>query len=286
MEKHKIVFGNSQFMREVGDQSVQLVVTSPPYFDVKDYGNLRGNIGAISSYKKYLKAVGEVFTECYRVLEEGRYCAVNISDIISAAHKYPIPAHYVSLLEGIGFTYRDDIIWKKPSGVGANGAGGASKRFGVFMQNPYPMYYYPNNIHEHILIFRKGRFDFKKLSAKKTEQAKLDILEAKDFISNDIWEFCPQIKNQYNELDHPAMFPDILPETLIRLYTYQGETVLDPFLGSGTTTKAAKKLNRHSIGYELNPQFLQVMKRRIGFSDDDKDVEVVFRGCEPKEVVE
>lgn len=286
MSHHKIIIGNSQFMREVDGQSVQLVVTSPPYFDVKDYGDDRGNIGAIGSYNQYLVAMKRVFYECYRVLEEGRYCAINISDIISDSHKYPIPAHYVSLMEAVGFTYRDDIIWKKPSGVGANGAGGASKRFGVFIQNPYPMYYYPNNIHEHILIFRKGKVDFKKISHKKTAQARLDILEAKDLISSDVWEFCPQHKNQYNELDHPAMFPDILPETLIRLYTYQGETVLDPFLGSGTTTKAAKKLGRNSIGYDINPKYVPVMKRRIGFSDADKDVEVVFRGCEPKEVSE
>ncbi|MBS7615468.1 site-specific DNA-methyltransferase, partial [Candidatus Bathyarchaeota archaeon] len=240
----------------------------------------------ISSYKEYLSAVKKVFSECYRVLEDGRYCCVNISDIISDKHKYPIPAHYVSLLEEIGFTYRDDVIWKKPEGVGANGAGGAAKRFGVFIQNPYPMYYHPNNVYEHILIFRKGKFDYKKVTAKKTDQARFDIAQAKDYLSCDVWEFTPQQKNQYNELDHPAMFPDVLPETLIQLFTYREETVLDPFLGSGTTTKAARKLERRSVGYEVNPNYLSVMQKRIGFSDDSADVEVVFRDSRPKNILE
>ena len=134
MSHHKIIIGNSQYMREVDGQSVQLVVTSPPYFDVKDYGDDRGNIGAISSYNQYLVAMKRVFYECYRVLEEGRYICVNICDVISHKYKYPIPAHYVLLLQRAGFDYREDIIWRKPSGVGANGAGGAAKRFGVFMQ--------------------------------------------------------------------------------------------------------------------------------------------------------
>lgn len=110
MNRHAIIFGNSQQMRELRNSSIQLIVTSPPYFDVKDYGEVKGNIGAKSSYENYLSEVKKVFQECYRVLEDGRYCCVNISDIISDKHKYPIPAHYVSLLEDIGFTYRDDII--------------------------------------------------------------------------------------------------------------------------------------------------------------------------------
>ena len=277
MCSHKIIFGNSQNMPELKDRSIQLVVTSPPYFDVKDYGQVEGNIGAIKSYEFYLAAVKNVFEECFRVLEDGRYCCVNISDIISDSKKYAIPAHYVSILEGLGFTYRDDIIWKKPSGVGANGSSGAAKRFGVFIQNPYPMYYYPNNIYEHILIFRKGKFDYKKLTLKKTDQARIDIAQAKDYLNSDVWEFTPQQKNQYNELDHPAMFPDILPETLIKLFTYKGETVLDPFLGSGTTTKVARNLERNSVGYEINSDYFAVIKRRISFSDSDKDIKIVFR---------
>ena len=272
---HKIIFGNAQRMGEVENRAVQLVVTSPPYFNVKDYGPAHGNIGAINSYKAYLDAVRNVFKECYRVLEDGRYCCVNISDIISDKHKYPIPAHYVAMMEDLGFCYRDDIIWKKPEGVGANGGGGAAKRFGVFMQNPFPMYYYPNNIYEHILIFRKGKFDFKKITAKKTDKARIDIAEAKEYLNCDVWEFAPQ--KSAGSIRHPAMFPDVLPRTLINLFTYKEEIVLDPFLGSGTTVKVARELGRNSIGYEINLAYLQTMKRKIGFSSDSKDVKVISR---------
>ncbi len=277
MKKHAVIFGNSQEMRELQNQSIQLIVTSPPYFDVKDYGHPKDNIGAISSYDDYLAAVRKVFTECYRVLEDGRYCCVNVSDIISDKHKYPIPAHYVSTLEEIGFTYRDDIIWKKPDGVGANSGGGAAKRFGVFIQNPYPMYYYPNNVYEHILIFRKGKFDFKKLSMKKTDQARIDVADAKEYLNCDVWEFTPQHNNCS---DHPAMFPAILPETLIKLFTYREETVLDPFLGSGTTTRAARKLGRNSVGYEINQDYLGIIKSKVGYSEDPDSFEIIIRGDE------
>ena len=275
MNIHKIIFGNSQYMREIEDNAVQLVVTSPPYFNVKDYGPARNNIGAINSYKEYLGAVRKVFQECHRVLEDGRYCCVNVSDIISEKHKYPIPAHYVAMMEDLGFTYRDDIIWKKPKGVGANGSGGAAKRFGVFMQNPYPMYYYPNNIYEHILVFRKGNFDFKRITAKKTTKARIDLTQAREYLDCDVWDFAPQ--KSAGGIRHPAMFPDILPETLIKLYTYRDETVLDPFLGSGTTMKVAKAMDRSSIGYEINLSYLPVMQRKIGFSDNDRNIQVIHR---------
>lgn len=113
-----VVIGDSRNMAEVSGDSIQLVVTSPPYFNVKDYG--RENIGSINDFHAYLQEMQLVFNECYRVLEKGRYCCVNICDVISGDQKYPIPAHFVLLLKRAGFEYREDIIWKKPSGVGAN----------------------------------------------------------------------------------------------------------------------------------------------------------------------
>ncbi|HIG98260.1 TPA: site-specific DNA-methyltransferase [Candidatus Woesearchaeota archaeon] len=136
--KHLVVIGDSRRMAEVPDDSVQLIVTSPPYFDVKDYG--QENIGSLDDFSEYLEEMQLVFKECHRVLENGRYICVNICDIISHKYKYPIPAHYVLLLQRAGFEYREDIIWRKPSGVGANGAGGAAKRFGVFIQHPYHLF--------------------------------------------------------------------------------------------------------------------------------------------------
>jgi len=268
MEKnHLVVIGDSRHMTEVPDSSVQLIVTSPPYFDVKDYG--AENIGSLDDFNEYLQEMQSVFRECYRVLEKGRYICVNICDIISHECKYPIPAHYVLLLQRAGFDYREDIIWRKPSGIGAKKGSGAAKRFGLFIQHPYPMYYFPNNIFEHILVMRKGRFDYKQVSAEEKKQATVDIEEAKRRWNSDIWDMHPETKNQYNRETHPAMFPEELPEALIRLYTYEGETVLDPFLGSGTTTKVAASLDRRSIGYELNRSYLPLIRQKSNIAPNE-----------------
>lgn len=257
-------------MTEVPDSSVQLIVTSPPYFDVKDYG--AENIGSLDDFNEYLQEMQSVFRECYRVLEKGRYICVNICDIISHECKYPIPAHYVLLLQRAGFDYREDIIWRKPSGIGAKKGSGAAKRFGLFIQHPYPMYYFPNNIFEHILVLRKGKFDYKQVSQEEKKQATVDIEEAKRRWNSDIWDMHPETKNQYNRETHPAMFPEELPEALIRLYTYEGETVLDPFLGSGTTTKVAASLDRRSIGYELNRSYLPLIRQKSNIAPNELKV--------------
>ena len=271
MEKnHLVVIGDSRHMTEVPDSSVQLIVTSPPYFDVKDYG--AENIGSLDDFNEYLQEMQSVFRECYRVLEKGRYICVNICDIISHECKYPIPAHYVLLLQRAGFDYREDIIWRKPSGIGAKKGSGAAKRFGLFIQHPYPMYYFPNNIFEHILVLRKGKFDYKQVSQEEKKQATVDIEEAKRRWNSDIWDMHPETKNQYNRETHPAMFPEELPEALIRLYTYEGETVLDPFLGSGTTTKVAASLDRRSIGYELNRSYLPLIRQKSNIAPNELKV--------------
>jgi site-specific DNA-methyltransferase (adenine-specific) len=265
--KHLVVIGDSRKMPEVKDNSTHLIVTSPPYYNVKDYGRDRANIGGIDCYEQYLIAMQEVFNECYRVLDKGRYVCINVSDVISSGEKYPIPFHFVPMLERAGFKYRDDIIWKKPNGVGANATGGAAKRFGVFMQNPFPMYYYPNNIYEHVLVFRKGNFDFKSVSKEEKERCRFDLNFALEHFNSDIWEMVPASRNQYSGDSHPAMFPEELPESLIQLYTFLGETILDPFLGSGTTMKAADGCGRNCVGYEVNEAYLQLIERKVGFSN-------------------
>jgi site-specific DNA-methyltransferase (adenine-specific) len=272
MSRHMVVIGDCRNMVEVKDNSIQLIVTSPPYFNVKDYGI--DNIGSITEYETYLMAMRQVFSECYRVLAEGRYLCVNVSDVIINGTKYPIPFHHAHMLQKAGFEYREDIIWKKPSGMRSQGNG---RRFGTTIQNPYPMYYYPNNMFEHILVFRKSKFDFKELDESKKESSKIDLEKAKEKWSNDIWEMLPASKNQYNKDIHPAMFPEELPEALISLYSYEGETVLDPFLGSGTTTKVARQLNRNSISYETNRAYLETIKKKIGYSEGDPDFRILIR---------
>ncbi len=275
MSEHLVVVGDSRDMREVASDSVQLIVTSPPYFNVKDYG--AENIGSINEFHAYLQEMQVIFNECYRVLQKGRYICVNISDVISDEEKYPIPAHFVLSLQRAGFEYREDIIWKKPSGIGSKGKGsGATKRFGVLLQNPYPMYYFPSNIIEHILVFRKGKFDYKELSKEDKELAGIDLEEAKRRWATDLWELQPQTRRGN---DHPAMFPEELPEAFIKLYTFPGETVLDPFLGSGTTLKVADKLGRKCIGYEINPLYVPLIKKKSGVAPHE--LKIVYSG-EPK----
>ena len=272
-ENHLVVIGDSHRMDEIETNSVQLIVTSPPYFNVKDYGV--ENVGSIDDFHEYLQEMQLVFDECYRVLEKGRYMCVNICDTITDEIKYPIPAHYVIMLQRSGFEYREDIIWKKPPGTNPKSSRGAAKRFGLLIQYPYPMYYFPNNIFEHILVFRKGKFDYKQVTPEEKQEAAIDVEEARKRWSCDIWDLSPEIKNQYTKDTHPAMFPEELPEALIRLYTYPGETVLDPFLGSGTTTKVASKLDRRSIGYEINPRFLPLIRKKANIAPHE--LKVIFQ---------
>ncbi|MBI5046514.1 site-specific DNA-methyltransferase [Candidatus Micrarchaeota archaeon] len=268
--KHMVVIGDAYNMAELDDESIQLVVTSPPYFNVKDYGT--ENIGSIDSYASYLKSLRQVFEECYRVLAKGRYACINISDIISDRRKYPLHAHCISILQRCGFKYVDNIIWKKPSGRKNGICSGASKRFGLLIQHPYPMYYYPNNTYEHILVFRKGDFDYKTLTHDVKEDSKINIRYARLHWNTDIWEMMPETRK-----GHPAMFPEQLPEALIRLYTYKGEAVLDPFLGSGTTSAVAKRLSRSSIGYEINEAYLDLIKRKTGYHQDPHSFEILIK---------
>jgi len=270
MTKHKIVIGDSFRMAELKDNSVHLIITSPPYFNVKDYGI--ENVGSIDDYSTYLKSLRQIFQECYRVLDNGRYICVNISDITSGKRKYPIPAHCVGILQRSGFKYIDNIIWKKPSGRKGGKCSGASKRFGLLIQHPFPMYYYPNVTYEHVLIFRKGDFDFNSKTPTQKEKSKIDIDYAKLHWSSNIWEMMPETRT-----NHPAMFPEALPKALIQLYSYKGETVLDPFLGSGTTIRAARALNRNSVGYELNEGYLGIIKTKSGFYEDPNSFEIILK---------
>lgn len=271
MTKHLVVIGDSFSMCELKDSSIQLIVTSPPYFNVKNYEI--ENIGSIDSYSLYLKSLRQIFQECYRVLEDGRYICVNISDVTSNKAKYPIPAHCISILQRCGFKYIDDIIWKKPSGRKRGKCSGAAKRFGLLIQHPYPMYYYPNVVYEHILIFRKGDFDFKKLTYNQKQKSKIDIGYARLHWSTNIWEMMPETRT-----NHPAMFPQALPDALIKLYSFKGDTILDPFLGSGTTTKAARDLRRNSVGYEINIGYLETIKSKVGYHEDPDSFQIIKRG--------
>ncbi len=244
-------------MKEIGNESVHLMLTSPPYFNAPfDYKDL------YSSYEKYLQVIQAFAKETYRVLQQGRIAILNIDDMLIDGQKYPIVADATRIFTDAGFRYRDRIVWKKPDGYIR-----ISRRSGVLLQNPYPMYFYPDNLLESILIFQKGKFDYKSVSPEQKEQSKIDIQE---FNSNKwfstLWEMVNVLPNSNNGLEKGvAAFPDELPYRCIKLFSFIGETILDPFVGSGTTMKVARELSRNSIGIEILKTLEPKIIEKIGF---------------------
>ena len=234
---HKLIVGNCMDMHEIPDGSIHLVVTSPPYFNAPfDYKDL------FKSYGQYLGVLKKVAKELFRVVSVGRIVVLNIDDMLIKGVKYPIVADATKIFQEVGFTYRDRIIWKKPDGYLR-----ISRRSGVLLQHPYPMYFYPDNLLESILIFQKGKFDYKSIPREIKEKSKINIEEFtnnKWFMS--LWEMNNVMPGSPLEKDIAA-FPEELPYRAIKLFSYVGETVLDPFLGSGTTMKVARQLGRNSI---------------------------------------
>lgn len=253
---HKVIFGNCMSMEEISDQSIHLMVTSPPYFNAPfDYQ------GLFKNYGQFLGVLRKFARETYRVLQDGRIAAVNIDDMLVDGTKYPIIADTIKVFQEAGFRYRDKITWKKPDGYLR-----ISRRSGVLLQNPYPMYFYPDNLLESIIIFQKGRFNYHSIPQNIRE---LSTIDKKIFQQNKwymtLWEMTNVLPGSPLEKDIAA-FPEELPYRLIKLFSYVGETVLDPFLGSGTTMKVARKLKRNSIGFEIIRDLEKTIRIKIGFN--------------------
>ena len=252
---HKIIFGNCMNMEELSDESIHLIVTSPPYFNAPfDYQ------GLFTNYEKYLNVLVQFSKEAYRVLQQGRIFALNIDDMLVDGIKYPIVADAIKIMQNAGFRYRDKIVWKKPDGYLR-----ISKRSGVLLQNPYPMYFYPDNLLESIVIFQKGKFNYRSKSKEIRELSKVDKNE---FQNNNwyktLWEMTNVLPGSYLE-KNIAAFPEELPYRIIKLFSYVNETVLDPFAGSGTTLKVARLLKRNSVGYEIIRDLENTIKKKVGF---------------------
>lgn len=253
--KHKIIIGDSRKMDELNDKSVHLVVTSPPYWQLKDYG-VKEQIGFDDSYENYINHLNLVWKECYRVLKPSCRLVVNIGDQFARAVYYgrykviPIRTEIIKFAEVLGFDYMGSIIWQKKTTM--NTTGGAT----VMGSYPYPRNGIVEIDYEFILIFKKpGKISNPGKEIK--EQSKLTQEEWKEyFISH--WYFGGERQDK-----HLAMFPEELPKRIIKMFTFVGDTVLDPFLGSGTTSLAAKKLNRNSVGYEINKDFLPIIKNKL-----------------------
>lgn len=260
---HKIIIGDSKNMMELADNSVHLVITSPPYWQIKDYGSKK-QIGYNDSYDEYISNLNQVWSECYRVLESGCRMCVNIGDQFARAITYgrykiiPIRTEIIKFCESIGFDYMGAIIWQKMATM--NTSGGAS------VMGSYP---FPRNGHiaidyEFILLFKKlGNVKKNNISKEIKEKSKMTNEEWKQYFKGH-WNFTGEKQNN----GHGAVFPEELPKRLIKMFSFVGENILDPFLGSGTTSLAARNLGRNSLGYEINDDFLPIIKKKIGLNVD------------------
>lgn len=247
-------------MTRVASESVQLIVTSPPYWQLKDYGS-NGQIGFNDSYEAYIGNLNQVWRECIRVLSPGCRLCINIGDQFSRATTYgryevvPIQAEIIRFCKTMGLDYMGGVIWQKTTTTNPSGGGAIMGSF------PYPRNGILKIDYEFILLFKKPGN-----APKPTEEQKhLSALTGEEWSQffNSHWTF-PGVRQG----DHPAMFPEELPHRLIKMFSFAGEMVLDPFAGSGTTALAAMHLGRNSIGYEINPAFLRAMKKKLGAGRD------------------
>ena len=233
-------------MHEVARESIHLTVTSPPYYNAPfDYP------GMYRDYDEYLGMLSKVIDELYRVTADGRIVCFVIDDMLVDGEKLPIVADTTTIMRQTGFRYRDRIVWVKPKGYSR-----ISRRSGVVIQHPYPMYYYPDNIQESILIFQKGRFDYKKVRDMDQQRLQASKIDSRALNANEwnltVWQITNVLPTN-NPLEKGiAAYPEELASRLVQLFSFAGETVLDPFLGSGTTSKVSAMYGRNSIGYELN----------------------------------
>jgi site-specific DNA-methyltransferase (adenine-specific) len=257
-----ISVGSAEKMVSLPDGVVDLTVTSPPYWNAIDYRSHASNPThdyrsrvTEHTYDEYLDFLRRCFQEVYRVHRPGSLVAVIVGTVLQNGTHIPLPHHFVRVMEKIGFEFYEEILWHKcTAGI---------RRAGTFIQHPFPGYYHPNIMTEHILVFRKpGEPIFRKRSPHQKEQNRLpiDSLFTHD-IANNIWNIAPVPPRV---VDHPCPFPEEIPDRLIKLFSYSGDLVLDPFVGSGTTLKVAKHLERDFVGFDIEPKYVALAQRRLG----------------------
>lgn len=258
---HTIVQGDSRQMNLLADTSVHLVITSPPYWQLKDYGD-ENQIGFHESYESYINNLNLVWQESYRVLHPGCRLCVNIGDQFARSVYYgrykviPIRTEIIKFCETIGFDYMGAVIWQKVTTC--NTTGGAT----IMGSFPYPRNGILKLDYEFILLFKKQGVS----PPPSKEQKELSRINKDDWNTyfSGHWYFAGEKQDS-----HIAMFPEELPARLIKMFSFAGETVFDPFLGSGTTALAARKLARNSIGYEINSDFIATIRDKLNVGQSD-----------------
>jgi len=236
---NKIFCKSSEKMEEVPDNSVHLMVTSPPYNVGKEYDE-------DFTLEEYLSFLKTVWKEVYRVLVPGGRACINIANLGRKPY-IPLHAFIAKDMFELGFLMRGEIIWNKASSASPSTA------WGSWLSPANPTL---RDVHEYILVFSKGMFSRKNVNKRKSTISRDEFLE----FTKSVWTF---LAVSAKEVGHPAPFPVELPYRLIQLYTYQGEVVLDPFMGSGQTAIAAIKTGRHYVGYDIEEEYVKLAEKRI-----------------------
>ena len=240
---NKVILGSAEDMSIIPDNSLHLMITSPPYNVSKEYDK-------DLSLNEYLDMLRKVFTETYRVLVNGGRACVNVANLGRKPY-IPLSDYISQMMIDIGFNMRGEIIWNKAASASPSTA------WGSWMSASNPIL---RDIHEYILVFSKG--DYKRSRDKKERDIKRNTISKSDFMewTKSIWTFNAESARR---IGHPAPFPIELPYRLIQLYSFTTDIILDPFMGSGTTAIAALKSNRNYVGFEINNEYIELTNKRL-----------------------
>ncbi len=271
--KNKVFFKDARDMKELPDNSVQLIVTSPPYFNIKDYSmdgrqekkkisKAKGQIGDIPDYSKYIKEMLEVWKECERVLKPNGKLIINTP--LMPMLKKNLITHYNrhifdinsdiqhSVINGTGLFLMDVYIWNRTN---------PSKKL-MFGSYPYPRNFYAQNTIEFITVYVKDGQPENNVPKDIKEKSKLTQKEWVE-LTKQIWNIPIPGKGDIAFGEHSALMPEEIVRRCVKLFTFVGELVLDPFAGSGTTLKVAKELGRDYVGYEISKSYEKVINLKL-----------------------
>jgi len=259
-------------LAELPSESVDLVFTSPPYF------NARPDYSEYAVYEEYLSKMRKIIQQCNRLLSEGRFFVINVSPVLirranrnESSRRIAVPFDLHRLFIEEGFDFIDDIIWEKPSGAGW--ATGRGRRFAA---DRTPLQYKAVPVTEYVLVYRKRTerlIDWNIRNHPDQDAVQRSKVED-DYERTNIWKVSPS-----HSKDHPAIFPDELVSRVIKYYSFEGDVVLDPFAGSGTLGRVAHNLNRRFVLSELDPDYVDVIKRNLIKTMGNEASDVMCIGC-------
>ncbi len=247
---NQILLGTAENMKELPDNSVHLMITSPPYNVSKEYDK-------DLSLQEYLDLLVNSFKETYRVLVNGGRACINVANLGRKPY-IPLSDYISKIMIDMGFNMRGEIIWNKSASASPSTA------WGSWMSAANPTL---RDIHEYILIFSKGDYSRKR-------NDKENSISKEDFMAwtKSVWIMKAESAKR---VGHPAPFPIELPRRLINLYSFKGDIVLDPFMGSGTTALAASYSQRNYVGYEISEEYLKLCERRIKTHEDQLEISIL-----------